>query len=110
VIEFLNCKKRVFRVISGVSSNKSGREIFKDYNLLTLPSLYILEVICFIKKYKVFMAKNLDIHSYNMRGKFDLHVQHCNTVIYTRSVMNMGIRLYNRVPNQIKLRNYLNFF
>jgi hypothetical protein len=26
---------------------------------------YMLEVICFIKKYMVFMAKNMDFHGYN---------------------------------------------
>jgi hypothetical protein len=52
-------KNLVLRVISGVGSRISYRQIFKDYNVLTLPSLYILEVICFIKKQKVFMAKKI---------------------------------------------------
>jgi hypothetical protein len=56
------------------------------------------------------MAKNSGIHSYKTQEKFDLHVQHCNTVIFKRSVMNMEIRLYNRVLNQIKLRKGLNSF
>jgi hypothetical protein len=43
-------QKQVLRVIYGVSSRMSCRQIFKDYNVLTLPSLYILEVIRFIKK------------------------------------------------------------
>jgi hypothetical protein len=31
---------RVLRVISGISNRTSCRQIFKDYNVLTLPSLY----------------------------------------------------------------------
>ncbi|PNF36177.1 hypothetical protein B7P43_G10683 [Cryptotermes secundus] len=58
-------QKQVLRVISGISSRTSCRQIFKDYNVLTLPSLYILEVTRFIKKYKPFMAINSDIHKYN---------------------------------------------
>jgi hypothetical protein len=103
-------QKRVLRVISGVSSRTSCTQIFKDYNVLTLPSLYIMEVICFIKKYKVFIAKNMDIHDYNTRRKLNLHTQHCNTVLFKRSVMNMGISLYNKVPNQVKLRKNFNSF
>jgi hypothetical protein len=93
-------QKRVLWVISGVSSRTSCRQIFKDYNALTLPSLYTMEVICFIKKHKVFIAKNMDIHNYNTRRKLNLHTQHCNTVLFKRSVMNTVISLYNKVPNQ----------
>jgi hypothetical protein len=41
---FLNCKKKVFQIISGVSNSISHIQIFQDYNILTLPSLYITEV------------------------------------------------------------------
>jgi hypothetical protein len=105
-----NLQKCVFRVIYGVSSRTSCRQIFKDYNILTLPSLYILEVTCFIKKYNDGTAKNLDSHNYNTQRKLDFHVQHCNTVLFKRSVINMGISLYNKVPNQIKLRKNFNSF
>jgi hypothetical protein len=50
-------QKQVLQVNYGVSSHTSRRQIFTDYNVLTLPSLYILEVICFIKKQNVFMVK-----------------------------------------------------
>jgi hypothetical protein len=86
-------QKQVLRVIYGVSSLTSCRQIFKDYNVLTLPSLYILEVICFIKKQKVFMVKNSDIHNYNTRRK-----------------LNMVISLYSKVPDQIILREIFNSF
>jgi hypothetical protein len=77
-----NLQKCVLRVIHGVSSRMSScRQIFKDYNALTLPSLYILEVACFIRKYNDGTAKNLDIHNYNTRRKLDFHVHHCNTVL-----------------------------
>jgi hypothetical protein len=51
--------KCVLRVISGAGSHTSCRQIFKDYNILTLPSLYILEVICFIKNIRFLWQKNL---------------------------------------------------
>jgi hypothetical protein len=73
-----------------------------DYYLL-VSSLYILEVIRFIKKYKDFMTTNLDIHNHNTQIKLNLHVQHCNTVLFKKSMMNMGISLYNIVPDQVKL-------
>jgi hypothetical protein len=103
-------QKKVLRINSGVSNCTSCRQLFKDYNILTLSSLYILDVICFIKKYKDFMAKNLGIHNHNTWRKQNLHIQHCNTVLFKKSVIIMGIGLYNKVPNQIKLKENFNSF
>jgi hypothetical protein len=75
-------QKRVLPIISGVSNRTSCRQIFKDYNVLTLPSLYILKVVCFIIKHKYVMAKNSDIHNYNTRRKLNLYVRYCNTVLF----------------------------
>jgi hypothetical protein len=101
VITFLNCKKSVIRIISGFSKHTSCRQIFKDYNILTVACLYILETVCYIKKYKDSL-ENVQFHNYNMQRKMDLHVQFCNTDLFKKSVVNMGIRLYNKVPDHIK--------
>jgi hypothetical protein len=103
-------QKHDLQVICGVSSHMSCRQIFKDYNVLTLSLLYILDVICFIKNFNVFIAKNVDIHNYDTRRMLNFHVQHCNTFLLKRSVINMGISLYNKVPNQIKRREIFNSF
>jgi hypothetical protein len=39
-------QNKALRIISGVSYHTSCRQIFKDYIILSLSSLYILEVIC----------------------------------------------------------------
>jgi hypothetical protein len=84
--------------------------IFKDYNILTVSSLYVLEVICFIKKYKESLEQNIHIHIHNTQRKLDLHVQYCNTVLFRKSVLNTGIRLYNKVPDHIKMRDNFKSF
>jgi hypothetical protein len=56
------------------------------------------------------MKHNLEIHGYNTRRKQDLHIQQCNTALYQKSVINMGIKLYNKLPIQIKqLDTYKSF-
>jgi hypothetical protein len=40
-------QKKVLRILSAVSNHTSCRQVFKDYNILTLSSLYILEVTMF---------------------------------------------------------------
>ena len=45
-----------------------------------------------------------------MGNKSDLHTCYCSTVLYQRSVTNMGIKLFNTLAIQIKqLDNYKGF-
>jgi hypothetical protein len=39
-------KLQNIQIISGVSKHMSCRQIFKDYNTLTVASLCVLEVVC----------------------------------------------------------------
>jgi hypothetical protein len=43
-------QKKVMRLIAGVNKRVSCKGIFSEYEILTLPSLYIMEVLCFTKK------------------------------------------------------------
>jgi hypothetical protein len=95
----LKIQKRVIRSMVGVSSRTSCRQLFKDLNIiLTLALLYILEVICFIRKYHQSVELNSSIHTYNTRRKMDIHIQSHNTEIYKKCVLNMGTKLYNKLP------------
>jgi hypothetical protein len=72
-------QKKALRIIGGVSCHMLCRQIFKDYNI-TQSSLYILEVIHFIKKYKNSMVK-IWISIIIICKKIHLHVQHCNSLL-----------------------------
>jgi hypothetical protein len=58
-------QKRVIRSMVGVSSRTSCRQLFKELNILTLASLYISEVICFVRKYRKSVELNSNVHTYN---------------------------------------------
>jgi len=48
ITTYLNCKTRVIQIISGVSRHTLHTQLFKDYNILRVASLYMLEVVCYI--------------------------------------------------------------
>jgi hypothetical protein len=56
------------------------------------------------------LEQNVHIHNHKMQRKLDLHVQYCNTVLFRKSVVNMGIRMYNKVPDHIKIRDNFKSF
>jgi hypothetical protein len=87
------------------------KQLFKEINILTLASLYILEVTRFIKKIlSVSGATTLNVRKYNSRRILDILVQSYKTDIHKKSVINMGTKLYNNMPHYIKgMDNYKAF-
>jgi len=102
--------KEIIRLITGVHKRESCRPIFRKYQILTLTSLYIFEMLCFLKKHQGNVKQNLEINGHNTRKKHDLHTRHCSTILYQTSVTNMSIKLFNNLPIQIKqLDDYKSF-
>lgn len=58
-------KKRVIIITWSVSKQLSCRQIFKEYNTLTVASLYIIEVVCYIIKYKNSQVQKVHIYNYH---------------------------------------------
>jgi len=67
--------------------------------------MYVLEVICFIKKYKGDLKQNCEIHEHNTRSKYDLHTQSHNTFLIQKSVLHMGVREIKKLDNFNRLKN-----
>jgi len=67
--------QKVIRSMDGVSSRTSYRQLFKELNILTLASLYIYIVTCFIRKYCQFLEQNSELRQYNTRRRLHIHVK-----------------------------------
>ena len=75
-----------------------------------MTSIYVLEVLCYIKKHKGDLKHNCEIHEYNTRSKYDFHTHSLNTSLLQNSVLHMGVRLYKHLPLKIKkLYNFNQF-
>jgi hypothetical protein len=74
-IRIFRIQKRVIRSMVVASSRTSCRQLFKELNILTLASLYMFEVTCFIRKYCQSLKQNSQVHQHNTRRKLDIHVK-----------------------------------
>jgi hypothetical protein len=101
-VKVFRIKEKVIRLISSVKIRSSFTHIFMEYRILTVDLLYILEVLYFMKKFKMNIKHNFHIHGYNTQGKSDLHTQSCHTTLFQKSVVNMDVKLYNSLPERIK--------
>jgi hypothetical protein len=84
---------KVIRIISSADQNVSCRNLFRDLNILPVPCLYIIEVICYIKLNIDKMKLNEEIHDLCTGHKSDLHVQFCKTTLLRNSVANSGYQI-----------------
>ena len=101
-IKALRIQKKMIRLITGINKYKYCRQKFEENRILTVTSIYVLEVLYYIKRYKGDLKHNCEIHEYNARSKCDLHTQSCNTSLLRKSVLHMGVRLYKCLPLKIK--------
>jgi hypothetical protein len=109
-IKALRSQKKVIRLITGINKYESCRQKLKEHRILTVTSIYVLEVLCYIKKYKDDLKHNFEIHKYNTRSKYVLHTPSCSTTLLQNSVLHMGVRLYKCLTLKIKkLDNFKQF-
>ena len=59
-------------------------------------------MVCWIKSNMGRMISNKEVHDYHKCQKSDLYHQFCGTNVAKHSGINMGIKLYNKLPPVIK--------
>jgi hypothetical protein len=100
----------VIKLITGVNPKTPCRQLFKEFNILTIVSLYILVVISYFRRQHQFVQLNSNVHTYNTRRKRDIHIQSYKTDLYKRRVVNRDSKLYNKLPDYIKeIESYKTF-
>jgi hypothetical protein len=109
-IKALRIQKKVIRLNTGTNKYESCRQKFKENRILTVTSIYVSEVLCYIKKSKGDLKHNCEIHEYKTRNKYNLHTQSRNTSLLQNSVLHVGVRLYKRLPLKIKKLDNFNQF
>ena len=101
-VKIFRIQKKVIRMITGLNRGESCKQKFKDLGILTVASLYVFEVLCYMKKHCKNIPQNSAIHDHNTRRKKDLHTQACRTSSSQTSVINTGIKLFNHLPPGLK--------
>lgn len=91
-------QKRAIRSIYNLASRESLRERFKEIDILTVASQYILDVIMYTHKNKASFMKQSDVHSRNTRNKHKLYASMFRLQKVKKSFVGNCIKFYNKVP------------
>ena len=95
-------QKRAIRTIFGVPARHSCVSLYTEFDVLTLPGIYIYECSMFVKKNLDLFKKNCDTHCYSTRNSKKLSVFQHSTATYEKSPCYRLVHIYNKLPDNIK--------
>jgi hypothetical protein len=86
----------------GSRNRDSCRNLFKQLGVLPLKSQYILSVLLFVLKNKDRFIINYDSHGIPTRQSKNFRLPSACTSIYQLGVQYSGIKLFNKLPTDLK--------
>jgi len=95
--------KRIIRYIENTGSCDSCRQLFKQLQILSLPSQNIFSLRVFVNKNRGLFHSNSEIHDLNTRFNYNLHLPSTNLTLVQKGVLYSGSKIYNHLPSNIKV-------
>lgn len=100
-------QKKCIRAICGVLPDVSCKGLFKSLGLLPLPSLYVYEVAVFVHKNTNLFKK---VNNYRLRDPHRMIFDNIpKSDKYAKSCLCMCVRVYNKIPKELKMLNIYMF-
>jgi hypothetical protein len=95
-------QKYAIRIMCNKPPYYPCKELFKREKILTFPCLYILELVCYTKKYISSFRQCNDYHNYNTRHGSRLASTIHRTTLFENSPNYKGPKLYNHLPKYLR--------
>jgi len=101
----------MIRIITNKNKRDSCRHLYKQLQILTLPSQYIFSLLVYVAKNRDLFLSNSEIHDINTHNNYNLHLPTTNLTLVQKGVLYSGSKIYNHLPFHIKtLSNDLKHF
>lgn len=85
-----------------LSRRTSCKPIFKELQILTVPSLYIFKTLLFVKSNFHTICDSQTKHNHNTRFKNDLQYPIHRLQLVEKSPQYMGKKFFNNLPEKLK--------
>lgn len=102
-------QRRAVRILGGLGYRDCCRNTFKDLNLLTFPSIFILENLLYAHKNKINFQAQSDIHDYNTRNKSLIRKDFLRLSRSQHCPEFCSVSLYNKLPGGVKIMSVRHF-
>ena len=102
-------QKRAVRIINGAKPRDHCKPLFVRNCILTLPSLYVLACLCYVKKNLNDFNSFSDIHYYSTRNNSNLYQPKCKYSATQHNFSYTSVKLFNHLPQAIRNLSFLTF-
>jgi hypothetical protein len=82
----------------GINPRNSCRPVFKELNILTLASQYILSLMTFVKNNLELFTFSCTVHNKLTRNRGNLHVLQSRLSIRQKGVHYMSVKIFSSLP------------
>lgn len=104
-------QKRILRLIFNLERLETCKEIFRKNNILTVPCVYIYKCLLFVRENFHCFEKTSHGHAYATRhGALSLAYPKHKTTLFERSPRYMCVKIFNSLPQGLKLMHNKNNF
>lgn len=104
-------QKKLIRIITNIEPTDSCKPYFQKHKILTLVSIYILELCKLVRKYPDCYNTRGDIQTnYSLRHKNRLNLPPSRLKLHSSSPFSMSIKIYNKLPEDLRNQNKTNIF
>jgi len=92
-VKIFKIKKRVIRIITNSNRHNTCRPLFKQLQILPLPSQYILSILLFVIKNKNLFQLNSQVHNIHTRSNDNLNLLSTGLTLVQKGVANSGCKI-----------------
>ena len=102
-------QKRAIRIICGVTSRFHTRPLFINLGILTLPSIFVLSCLLYVKNHINNFKICSSVHDYPTRNRFNICINKYKYSKTQNSFQYVSIKLFNSIPLNIRNLNINEF-
>ena len=102
ITDVLIMKKRIIRTMCYKPITYSKRSLFKQLNILTVVSVYILNCVKYVKRNAEGFTQTSEVTNYNLRHGGHIRLPPHRLALLSNSSFVMPAELYNKLPFCIK--------
>lgn len=102
-------QRKAVRILYGLNYRDDCRQAFKNLKILTLPSVYILQCLLYIKEHASNYTSHNEVHSYSTRNNNNIYPNFLR-LSKTRNGPNYyALKFFNYLPAKVKELDFKSF-
>ncbi|KAG8241184.1 hypothetical protein J6590_108557 [Homalodisca vitripennis] len=109
--EVFLCQKRAVRTIFNISYSDTCKPYFIEYDILTLPSIFILQILSYVKENLELFNLRSSVHNHYTRNQHSIDQRFARLSKTHGAYLYLGVKLFNKLPlvvRDISCKNFKN--